>query len=58
MLAPDGKVDPQQRMSKIMMAVVFGAVTTTFSAGLVLYIFLSRIFGFIQTRVMKYFKLV
>ena len=58
MLAPDGKVDPQQRMSKIMMAVVFGAVTTTFSAGLVLYIFLSRVFGFIQTRVMKYFKLV
>jgi YidC/Oxa1 family membrane protein insertase len=58
MLAPDGKVDPQQRMSKMLMAIIFGAITTSFSAGLVLYIFLGRIFGFIQARVMKYFKLV
>lgn len=58
MLAQDGKVDPQQRMSKILMAIVFGAFTTSFAAGLTLYIFLSRGFGFIQTRIMKYFKLV
>ncbi len=58
MLAQDTKGDPQQRMSKIVMAVVFGALTATFSAGLTLYICASRIFGFIQSKLMNYFKLV
>ena len=50
--------DPQQRMSKIMMAFLFGAITSSFSAGLTLYICMSRIFGFIQSKIMNYFKLV
>lgn len=58
MLAQDIKGDPQQRMSKIAMAVVFGVFSATFSAGLTLYICMSRIFGFVQSKLMNYFKLV
>ncbi len=58
MLIQDTKGDPQQRMSKIMMAFVFGAFTASFSAGLTLYIWSSRVFGFIQSKLMQYFKLV
>lgn len=58
MLMQDMKGDPQQRMSKIVMAFVFGAITSSFSAGLTLYICLGRVFGFIQSKVMNYFKLV
>jgi YidC/Oxa1 family membrane protein insertase len=58
MLVQDGKVDPQQRMSKIMMACVFGAFTSSFSAGLTLYIAAGRIIGLIQSRLVKYFNLV
>jgi len=58
MLVQEGKVDPQQRMSKVMMAVVFGAFSSSFSAGLTLYIAAGRIFGLIQSFVIKYFKLV
>lgn len=58
MLLQDTKGDAQQRMSKMMMAFVFGAFTATFSAGLTLYILSGRIFGFIQSRIMNYFKLV
>jgi YidC/Oxa1 family membrane protein insertase len=58
MLMQDMKGDPQQRMTKIFMAFAFGAITSTFSAGLTLYFFCSRIFGFIQSRVMNYYKLV
>ncbi len=58
MLMQDMKGDAQQRMSKMLMAFVFGAFTSTFSAGLTLYILSGRVFGFIQSRVMNYFKLV
>lgn len=58
MLMQDMKGDPQQRTTKIAMAFVFGAVTSTFSAGLTLYICLSRVFGFAQTKIVNYFKLV
>lgn len=58
MLAQDTKGDAQQKMSKTVMAVVFGVLTASFSAGLTLYIFASRIFGFIQSKLMNYFKLV
>lgn len=59
MLAQDTKgADPQQKMSKTVMAVVFGVLTASFSAGLTLYIFASRIFGFIQSKLMNHFKLV
>lgn len=59
MLAQDTKTaDPQQKMSKTVMAFVFGALTTSFSAGLTLYILASRVFGFIQAKIMNYFKLV
>jgi len=58
MLAQDGKVDPQQRMTKFFAALVFGAVTASFSAGLALYICMNRAFGLAQTYIMKYFKLV
>src|SRR4029079_1492344 len=58
MLIQDTKGDPQQRMSKVMMAFVFGALTASFSAGLTLYIWSSRVFGFIQSKLMRYFKLV
>lgn len=58
MLMQDMKGDPQQRMSKIAMALVFGAITSSFSAGLALYILMSRVFGFIQSKMMNYFRLV
>lgn len=58
MLLQDMSGDPQQRMSKIVMAFVFGALTATFSAGLTLYIFMSRLFSVIQAKLMKAFKLV
>lgn len=59
MLMQDTKsADSQQKMSKTVMAFVFGALTASFSAGLTLYILASRVFGFIQTKIMNYFKLV
>ena len=58
MLMQDTKGDAQQRMSKMVMAFVFGALTASFSAGLTLYILAGRVFGFIQSKMMNYFKLV
>lgn len=58
MLVQDTSGNPQQRMSKIVMAFVFGAFTSSFSAGLTLYILMGRVFNFIQTRLMHFFKLV
>ena len=58
MLLQDTKGDAQQRMSKIVMALVFGALTASFSAGLTLYICSGRVFGFVQSKLMSYFKLV
>lgn len=58
MLMQDMKGDAQQRMSKIAMAFVFGALTSSFAAGLTLYILMGRVFGFIQAKIMTYFKLI
>ena len=58
MLMQDTKGDPQQKMSKTVMALAFGALAAGVSAGLALYFCASRIFGFIQSRLMNYFKLV
>jgi YidC/Oxa1 family membrane protein insertase len=58
MLIQDGKVDPQQRINKLMMAMIFGAITTSFSAGLALYILSGRVFGFIHSLASKYFNVV
>jgi len=58
MLISDMKGDPQQRMSKIAMAFVFGFFTASFSAGLALYIFMGRLLTVIQARIMNYCKLV
>jgi len=58
MIMQDVKVDPQQRMNKFLMAIVFGAITTTCAAGLTLYILLGRVLGLLQSRIMKYFKMV
>lgn len=49
--------DPQQRLTKMVMPFVFGFVTSSFSAGLVLYILMSRLFSVVQIRIMNYFKL-
>lgn len=58
-LVQDGKgADSQQRLNKIVMAVVLGALMTTFSAGLTLYFAAGRVFGLIQSRIVKYFNLV
>jgi len=58
MLMGDTSGNSQQRMTKIAMAFVFGAFTSTFAAGLTLYFLMGRIFSFIQTRLMHFFKLV
>jgi YidC/Oxa1 family membrane protein insertase len=50
--------DPQQRMTKMLMAFVFGAITATLSAGLALYIFLVQLCGVIKARVIKRYKMV
>jgi YidC/Oxa1 family membrane protein insertase len=58
MLMPEGKVDPQQRLAKVVMAVVFGAVTASFSAGLTLYFACNRIFSLLQAKIIRYINLV
>jgi len=58
MLINDSKGDAQQRMVKVMMAIVFGAVMSSLSAGLTLYFACSRVFSMVQSAVMKHFKLV
>ncbi len=58
MLIQDGRGDSQQRMAKIMMAIVFGAVISSFSAGLTLYFACNRLFSIIQSLILRYFKLV
>lgn len=57
MLGQDMKGDAQQRMAKIMMAFAFGAITSSFSAGLAIYIVSSRAMSMLQALVVKYFKL-
>ncbi len=50
--------DPQQRMMKIIMAFILGAVTSSLSAGLTLYICCGQVFGSIKARIVKYYKAV
>lgn len=57
-LMHDMNGNPQQRMSKIAMAFVFGAFTSTFSAGLALYFLMSRFFSLVQAKITHFFKLV
>ena len=47
--------DVRQRLSGVAMAVVFGAFSTTFSAGLALFIFISTFSGIVQTAIQKRF---
>jgi len=58
MLLQDTNGNAQQKMSKTVMAVVFGVITAGFSSGLALYILAGRVFGFIQSKLMNYFRLV
>jgi YidC/Oxa1 family membrane protein insertase len=51
-------VDAKQRMPIIAMALAFGAVSSSMSAGLVLYIALSTLLNMIQGRLFKLFRLV
>lgn len=57
MLAQAAISDSQQRMSVVAMAFVFGAFTTSFSAGLALYIFVSTLLGVLQTQLVKSLKI-
>lgn len=57
MLMGSQKGDAQQRTTMIMVALVFGAASINFAAGLTLYILLGRVFSLLQTYLMKYFKL-
>lgn len=47
--------DPKKRISSFAMAMVFAAFTTTFSAGLALYIFTSTALGALQAHITKRF---
>lgn len=57
MLLQASGADAQQRITGIAMALVFGAVATSFSAGLALYIFVSTLLGVLQGYVVRVFKL-
>lgn len=48
--------EKQQRISSIMMAIVFGAFSVGFSAGLSLYIFASTLFASVQMYIQKVIK--
>ncbi len=58
MFAQAAHQDPQQRSSTIAIAFVFGAITASLSAGLALYISVGTLLSVLQTKVMKYFKMV
>lgn len=49
-------VEPQQRISLIVMAFVFGAITAKLSAGLALYFALNTLLGVVQTRIAPLIK--
>ncbi len=57
MLLQATTVDAAQRVQLIVMAVVFGAITASLSAGLCLYIFMSTILGVAQTMLQKRYNL-
>lgn len=48
--------DPKQRVSTLVMALVIGAVTASFAAGLSLYIFMFTLLGVIQTPLIGMFR--
>jgi len=56
MLIQAATTDPKQRFTIIAMALVFGAISANFSAGLSLYIFSSVLLGLIQTALVKKIK--
>jgi YidC/Oxa1 family membrane protein insertase len=53
MIVQAGFADKQQRASILVMALIFGAFTTTLSAGLALYIFVSTFLSVAQTAFQK-----
>lgn len=57
MLLQASGADAQQRITGIAMALVFGAIATSFSAGLALYIFVSTLLGVFQGYIVRVFKL-
>lgn len=56
MLAQSTTVESKQRLQFVLMAVIFGAVSISFSAGLCLYIFMSTFLGVAQTAIQNRFK--
>lgn len=48
--------DPKQMMSGLVVALIFGAFSSSFAAGLVLYICTFSVLGIIQTKVLKLIK--
>ncbi len=50
--------DAKQRLPMVAMGIGFGAVSMSFSAGLVLYLALGGVLNFVQTRIFKFFRLV
>ena len=57
MLLQATTVEPKQRMQFVIMALVFGALSVSFSAGLCLYIFMSTFLGVAQTFVQNKLKM-
>jgi YidC/Oxa1 family membrane protein insertase len=55
MLSGAASVDDKQKMSVIAMALIFGALTASFSAGLALYITVNTFLGLLQTYLVKLF---
>lgn len=49
--------DAQQRTSSLIFALLLGAFSVSWSAGLTLYIFISTLLGIGQTKMMKYLKI-
>lgn len=56
MLLSSLSVEPKQRASIVVMALVFGAITAKLSAGLALYFALNTLLGVIQTRMVPLIK--
>lgn len=56
MLASAFNADDKQKLSIIAVALLFGAFTANFAAGLALYIAVNTLFGVIQTNVIHYFR--
>lgn len=57
MLLQSTTVEAKQRLQFVLMAIVFGVISMSFSAGLCLYIFMSTFLGVVQTYIQNKFKL-